>query len=134
MIQRSTELKTQWRLGAGQVSLLNSATLAASAVGAIIFGRVAGILGRTKIYGYEVLILAIVGSCRDRTPSIPSIESTREQSPGDDLFHEPEAQPEFVTAEAPSRDHPTWPPLRWEGLPLLIQAGKDAWIAPKCPG
>jgi hypothetical protein len=92
-------MKTQWRLGTGQVSLLNSATLAASAVGAIIFGRVAGILGCKKIYGYEVLILAIVGSCRDR--SIPSIESTREQSPGDDLFHEPEAQPEFVTAEAP---------------------------------
>jgi hypothetical protein len=55
---------------------------------------------------------ATAGSRRDRTPSIPSIESTREQSPGDDLFHEPEAQPEFVTAEAPSRDHPTWPPLR----------------------
>jgi MFS family permease len=52
-------LKTQWKLGTGQVSLLNSATLAASAVGAIIFGRVADILGRKKIYGYEVLILAI---------------------------------------------------------------------------
>ena len=52
-------LKTQWKLGTGQVSLLNSATLAASAVGAIVFGRVADILGRKKIYGYEVLILAI---------------------------------------------------------------------------
>ena len=52
-------LKTQWALSTGQVSLLNSATLAASAVGAIIFGRVADILGRKKIYGYEVLILAI---------------------------------------------------------------------------
>jgi MFS transporter, PHS family, inorganic phosphate transporter len=52
-------LKTQWALGTGQVSLLNSATLAASAVGAIVFGRVADILGRKKIYGYEVLILAI---------------------------------------------------------------------------
>ena len=52
-------LKTQWKLSTGQVSLLNSATLAASAVGAIIFGRVADILGRKKIYGYEVLILAI---------------------------------------------------------------------------
>ena len=41
------------------MSLLNSATLAASAVGAIIFGRVADILGRKKIYGYEVLILAV---------------------------------------------------------------------------
>jgi MFS family permease len=34
-------------------------TLAASAVGALIFGRVADILGRKRIYGYEVLILAI---------------------------------------------------------------------------
>src|SRR6202161_2014254 len=52
-------LKPEWNLSTGQVSLLNSATLAASAVGAIVFGRVADILGRKKIYGYEVLILAI---------------------------------------------------------------------------
>ena len=52
-------LKPEWGLSTGQVSLLNSATLAASAVGAIIFGRIADILGRKRIYGYEVLILAI---------------------------------------------------------------------------
>ena len=52
-------LKPQWNLSTGQVSLLNSSTLAASAVGALVFGRVADILGRKKIYGYEVLILAI---------------------------------------------------------------------------
>jgi MFS transporter, PHS family, inorganic phosphate transporter len=52
-------LKSQWTLSTGQVSLLNSATLAASAVGALIFGRIADILGRKRIYGYEVLILAI---------------------------------------------------------------------------
>jgi MFS transporter, PHS family, inorganic phosphate transporter len=40
------------------VSWLNSATLLASAFGAIIFGRVADMLGRKRIYGYEVLILA----------------------------------------------------------------------------
>ena len=51
-------LKTQWNLSTGQVSWLNSATLLASAVGAIIFGRVADMLGRKRIYGYEVLILA----------------------------------------------------------------------------
>jgi PHS family inorganic phosphate transporter-like MFS transporter len=51
-------LKTQWNLSTGQVSWLNSATLLASAVGAIVFGRIADILGRKKIYGYEVLILA----------------------------------------------------------------------------
>ena len=52
-------LTPQWHLSTGQISLLNSATLAASAVGALVFGRVADILGRKKIYGYEVLILAI---------------------------------------------------------------------------
>src|SRR5271170_2957172 len=51
-------LKPQWNLSTSQVSLLNSATLAASAVGALVFGRIADILGRKKIYGYEVLILA----------------------------------------------------------------------------
>ncbi len=52
-------LKTEWSLSTTQVSWLNSATLLASAVGAIVFGRVADILGRKRIYGYEVLILAI---------------------------------------------------------------------------
>jgi PHS family inorganic phosphate transporter-like MFS transporter len=52
-------LKTQWHLSTNQVSWVNSATLLASAVGAIVFGRIADILGRKRIYGYEVLILAI---------------------------------------------------------------------------
>src|SRR6202789_1958059 len=52
-------LKPEGGLSTTQVSLLNSVTLAASALGAIVFGRIADILGRKKIYGYEVLILAI---------------------------------------------------------------------------
>jgi MFS transporter, PHS family, inorganic phosphate transporter len=52
-------LQTEWHLSTSQVSWVNSATLLASAVGAIVFGRVADILGRKRIYGYEVLILAI---------------------------------------------------------------------------
>lgn len=51
-------LTTQWNLSTAQISLLNSVTLAASAVGALAFGRVADILGRKRIYGFEVLILA----------------------------------------------------------------------------
>jgi MFS transporter, PHS family, inorganic phosphate transporter len=53
-----TLIETEWKLSTSQVSWLNSATLLASAVGAIVFGRIADILGRKKIYGYEVLILA----------------------------------------------------------------------------
>jgi MFS transporter, PHS family, inorganic phosphate transporter len=52
-------LKTEWTLSTSQVSWLNSATLLASAVGAIVFGRIADMFGRKRIYGYEVLILAI---------------------------------------------------------------------------
>ena len=52
-------LETEWHLSTNQVSWLNSATLLASAFGAIIFGRIADILGRKRIYGYEVLVLAV---------------------------------------------------------------------------
>src|ERR1022692_3168851 len=52
-------LTPEWGLSTSQISLLNSITLLAAAFGAIIFGRVADILGRKKIYGCEVLILAI---------------------------------------------------------------------------
>ena len=52
-------LKPEWHLTTGQISWLNSATLIASAFGAVAFGRVADMLGRKRIYGYEVLILAI---------------------------------------------------------------------------
>ena len=51
-------LKTEWALSTSQVSWLNSATLAASAVGALVFGRIADIIGRRRVYGFEVLILA----------------------------------------------------------------------------
>ena len=40
------------------MGLVTSTALLASAFGAIIFGRVADMLGRKRIYGYEVLVLA----------------------------------------------------------------------------
>jgi PHS family inorganic phosphate transporter-like MFS transporter len=52
-------LKPEWGLSTSHISWLNSITLLASAAGALVFGRVADILGRKKIYGCEVLILAI---------------------------------------------------------------------------
>jgi MFS family permease len=63
-------LTTQWHLSSTQTSLLASTTLAASAVGAIVFGRIADMLGRKKIYGYEVLILAIGAIASAFSPSI----------------------------------------------------------------
>src|SRR5215469_1567109 len=62
-------LHTEWHLSTTQVSLLNSVTLAASAVGALVFGRIADILGRKRIYGYEVLILALAAIASSLAPN-----------------------------------------------------------------
>jgi MFS transporter, PHS family, inorganic phosphate transporter len=60
----------QWHLSTTQTSLLSSTTLAASAVGALVFGRVADIFGRKKMYGFEVLILAIGAIASALAPNI----------------------------------------------------------------
>jgi MFS transporter, PHS family, inorganic phosphate transporter len=53
-----TLLKPIWNLSPFQVSVLGSSSLLAAAVGAVVFGRVADVLGRKRIYGLEVLVLA----------------------------------------------------------------------------
>jgi len=60
----------QWHLSTTQVSLLSSTTLAASAVGALVFGRIADIFGRKKMYGIEVLILAAGAIASAFSPNI----------------------------------------------------------------
>jgi MFS family permease len=51
-------LKDEWHPSPWAVGLVTSTALLAAAFGAIIFGRVADMLGRKRIYGYEVLVLA----------------------------------------------------------------------------
>ena len=51
-------LKEQWHVSPLAEGLVTSTALLASAVGALLFGRVADMLGRKRIYGYEVLVLA----------------------------------------------------------------------------
>lgn len=51
-------LKQEWHPSPLQTGLVTSTALLASAVGAIVFGRVADLLGRKRIYGVEVLVLA----------------------------------------------------------------------------
>jgi MFS family permease len=63
-------LTDQWHLSATQISLLSSLTLAASAVGALLFGRVADMVGRKKMYGFEVLILAAGAIASAFSPNI----------------------------------------------------------------
>ncbi len=48
-----------WHLSTGQLAILNSTSLAAAAVGALVFGRLMDRLGRKTMYGIEVILLAI---------------------------------------------------------------------------
>src|SRR5580704_10298947 len=51
-------LRDEWHPSPWAVGLVTSTALLAAAFGAILFGRVADMLGRKRIYGYEVLVLA----------------------------------------------------------------------------
>ncbi len=51
-------LKHVWSVSKLEESLVESTALLASAFGALLFGRVADMLGRKRIYGVEVLVLA----------------------------------------------------------------------------
>src|ERR1700749_4259059 len=51
-------LKPIWHVNKFEEGLVESTALLASALGALLFGRVADMLGRKRIYGVEVLVLA----------------------------------------------------------------------------
>jgi len=51
-------VKPIWHIGKVEESLVDSTALLAAAIGALLFGRVADMLGRKRIYGVEVLVLA----------------------------------------------------------------------------
>jgi len=52
-------LKGLWHTSPLAEGLVSSTALLAAAIGAVLFGRVADMLGRKRIYGYEVLVLAV---------------------------------------------------------------------------
>jgi MFS family permease len=54
-----TLLKPMWHVQPLEESLVESTSLIAAAIGALLFGRVADMLGRKRIYGFEVLVLAV---------------------------------------------------------------------------
>src|SRR6202050_3038472 len=51
-------VKPIWHVGKLEESLVESTALLAAAFGALLFGRVADMIGRKRIYGVEVLVLA----------------------------------------------------------------------------
>jgi PHS family inorganic phosphate transporter-like MFS transporter len=66
----ATLVTAQWHISGTQKSLLTSLALLSSAAGAIAFGRIADRLGRKKIYGYEVLVLAVGAIATSLAPGI----------------------------------------------------------------
>ncbi len=63
-------LKQEWRISPTEEGLVASTALLASAVGAVLFGRIADMLGRKRIYGYEVLVLAVGAVASAFSPDI----------------------------------------------------------------
>lgn len=52
-------IKPQFQLSAGQVGLVGSTALIASFAGALLFGRIADVIGRKKVYGIEAAVMVI---------------------------------------------------------------------------
>jgi PHS family inorganic phosphate transporter-like MFS transporter len=60
----STLLKTQWHLDTSRLALLNAVMLGAAFLGALVFGRVADKIGRTRVYWMSaaLMVIAAIGS------------------------------------------------------------------------
>ena len=63
-------IKAEWQTSPLSDGLVTSTSLLAAAVGALLFGRVADMLGRKRIYGYEVLVLAAGAIASAFSPNI----------------------------------------------------------------
>ncbi len=63
-------LKPLWHVGKLEEGLVESTALLAAAIGALLFGRVADMLGRKRIYGVEVLVLAAGAIASAFSPNI----------------------------------------------------------------
>src|SRR6478609_2002417 len=57
----SALITTQWHLSSGRLALLNSTMLAAAFLGAFVFGRLADLAGRKRVY-WMVAAIMVVGS------------------------------------------------------------------------
>jgi MFS transporter, PHS family, inorganic phosphate transporter len=63
-------LKPMWHVGKVEEGLVESTALLAAAIGALLFGRVADMVGRKRIYGVEVLVLAAGAIASAFSPNI----------------------------------------------------------------
>ncbi len=66
-------LEDQWHPSPLSVGLVTSTALLASAIGALIFGRIADMFGRKRVYGYECLVLSAGALLSAFSPDIVSL-------------------------------------------------------------
>jgi PHS family inorganic phosphate transporter-like MFS transporter len=66
----ATLLKGEWHLDSGQVALLNAVMLGAAFLGALVFGRVADLIGRTRVYRLVATLMAVAALGSALAPSL----------------------------------------------------------------
>lgn len=59
-----------WHLNALEISLLGSTALLSAALGSLLFGHLADLIGRKAIYGYELIVLAAGAIASALSPNI----------------------------------------------------------------
>lgn len=66
----STLIAAQWHLSASETGLINSVSLAGAFLGAFVFGRIADIAGRKRVYGLEALLMVVGALASAFAPSL----------------------------------------------------------------
>jgi PHS family inorganic phosphate transporter-like MFS transporter len=63
-------LKPEWHLGSFEIAIVGATALVSAAIGSAVFGRIADVVGRKYIYGFEVLVLGAGAIASAFSPNI----------------------------------------------------------------
>ncbi|MDA8392867.1 MAG: MFS transporter [Actinomycetota bacterium] len=66
----TTLIGKSWHLTSAQTGLVNSITLISAFVGAFVFGRIADVLGRKKVYGLEAALMVVGALASGLAPNL----------------------------------------------------------------
>lgn len=72
-----TLIKAEWNLSSTEIGLIGSISLVATFVGAFVFGKLADVLGRKSIYGFEASLMVIGAILSAFSPSVGWLLASR---------------------------------------------------------